>query len=205
MSLEKYRRTIARQKRHAILDAAFTLFSRHGYAGTQVDTIAKEASVSSATVYKHFKTKADLFGAIMERMWENEPGAEGQIPSAGDPRAGMTQIGMEYVDLLLQQQNVDFFRVIIAEVPRFPELGQELYERGKKPYLDRLRVYFDAEIAAGTLVIDDIPLAKRQFLGMINDVVFWPRMLVVDLEVSREEAHYIVKQAVETMMQRYAK
>ena len=205
MTLEEYRARVARDKRYAILDASVTLFLENGFAGTQVDSVAKAAGVSSATVYKHFKTKAELFGAIMERLWENEPGAEGMIPDAGNPREGMLMIGKEYADLLLEPKVVELFRVMIAEVPRFPELGIELYERGKKPYLDRLGVYFENEIEAGTLAMDDVSLAERQFLGMINDMVFWPRLLVRDLEVNEKEASYVVEQAVETMMVRYGK
>ena len=165
--------------------------------------MAREAGVSSATLYKHYPTKQTLFGAIMARLWESEPGAEGAMPEAGDPRAGLTLIGRDYAEVLGRHQTVALFRVIIAEAPRFPELGRELYERGKRPYLDRLRVYLEAEIAAGTLAIDDIPIAKRQFLGMINDVVFWPRLLIVDLEITDDEASAIVDHAVETFLRRY--
>lgn len=185
------------------MDAAIALFLSDGYDGVSLEGVAKAAGVSSATVYKHFPTKADLFGGIMARLWENEAGAEEAIPPAGDPRAGLARIGRDYAALLQRAQTVDLFRVIIAEAPRFPELGRELYERGKKPYLDRLRVYLQREIDAGLLQIDDIPLAKRQFLGMINDVVFWPRQLIVDLEITPAESDAVVDGAVETFLAAY--
>ena len=194
---------MAGEKRAAIMDAAIALFLSDGYDGAALEAVAKAAGVSSATVYKHFPTKADLFGGIMARLWENEGGADEAIPAAGDPRAGLLRIGRDYAELLQRQQTVDLFRVIIAEAPRFPELGRELYERGKKPYLDRLRVYLQREIDAGLLKIDDIPLAKRQFLGMINDVVFWPRQLIVDLEITPAESEAVVEGAVETFLSAY--
>lgn len=203
--LQAYRDRVAREKRRAVMDAAIARFLADGYDRTTLEAVAREAGVSSATLYKHFPTKADLFGAIMARLWDSEPGDEPALPAPGDPRRGLTGIGRDYADLLQQRQTIDLFRVTIAEAPRFPELGRELYERGKKPYLDRLRVYLEREIAAGTLAIDDIPVAKRQFLGMINDVVFWPRLLIVDLEITREEARAIVGQAVETFLARYGR
>ena len=202
--LQAYRDRIVREKRGVLMDAAIALFLADGYDRTTLEAVAREASVSSATLYKHFPTKRELFGAIMARLWESEPGAEGTMPAAGNPRRGLTVIGCDYADLLERPQTVALFRVVIAEAPRFPELGRELYERGKRPYLDRLRVYLEQEIAAGTLRIDDVPIAKRQFLGMINDVVFWPRLLIVDLEVSAEESRAVVDQAVETFLKRYA-
>jgi hypothetical protein len=39
---------------------------------------------------------------------------------------------------------------------------------------------------------------------MINDQIFWPRFLVVDLETSDEEVKLVVASAVETFMSRYA-
>lgn len=98
---------------------------------------------------------------------------------------------------------MDLFRLVTAEAPRFPELGQELYERGKKPYLDRINAYLEAETALGALKIDDAPLAARQFLGMINDVVFWPRLLIPSLTLPPDEVDRVVREAVATTLARY--
>lgn len=89
---------------------------------------------------------------------------------------------------------------MIAEVARFPKLGQELYEKGKKPYLDRLDTYLRAEIAVGTLVMADVELGVRQFLGMINDILFWPHMLVVGIVESEDDISRVVDGAVETLI-----
>jgi hypothetical protein len=95
--------------------------------------------------------------------------------------------------------------VIIAEAPRFPELAQALFERGKAPYLKRLESYMKSEIAAGTLAVKDVPLAGRQFLGMINDVIFWPRFLDVSLVITDAEVEHVVEEAVLTMLARYGR
>jgi len=201
--LAAYRDRVAREKRAALMEAAVALFLADGYARTTLEAVARAAGVSSATLYKHFPTKAALFGAIMARMWTE--GDAAAIPAPGDPRAGLLRIGRDYAALLAEARTVALFRVIIAEAERFPELGRALYERGKRPYLDRLRVYLEAEIADGRLAIDDLALAKRQFLGMINDVVFWPRLLIVDLAVSAEETEAVVEGAVETFLARYGR
>ena len=95
-------------------------------------------------------------------------------------------------------------RVIIAESIVHPELGQELYERGKKPYLMRLETFVRRHAEHGSLTVSRIDLAVRQFLGMINDVVFWPRLLIAELEVTEDEAETVVREAVETFIARYA-
>lgn len=139
----------------------------------------------------------------MSRLWENDRDAPPPMPVAGDPEAGLLTIGRAYAALLSEQRTVDLFRVVTAEAPRFPEIGRQLYEHGKKPYLDRLHSYLTAETLAGTLLLEDVPLAARQFLGMINDVVFWPRLLIVDLEISPDEIAQVVGEAVRTFCARY--
>ncbi|MBC8049055.1 MAG: TetR/AcrR family transcriptional regulator C-terminal domain-containing protein, partial [Chitinophagales bacterium] len=62
-----------------------------------------------------------------------------------------------------------------------------------------------SEMENGALAIDDIPLAARQFLGMINDVIFWPRFLVVDLEVTDHEVTRVIDGAVATFLARYGR
>lgn len=191
------------KKRADALKAAMRMFLEQGYEGTTLLQVAQVAGVSSATVFKHFPTKRALFGAVMADFWANDQPPP--APAVGDPRRALCQIGVDYADLLLSPDTVPLFRVIIAEAPRFPELGQELYERGKKPYLDRLEAYLSAEVAAGNLEMTDVAVAARQFLGMINDVVFWPRELVVDLVVTPTEARRVVTEAVETILARYGR
>ena len=54
--------------RHALLDAAEHLFQAHGVSGTSLQDIASAAGATRGAVYWHFKDKADLFNAMMERV-----------------------------------------------------------------------------------------------------------------------------------------
>lgn len=53
--------------RSALLDAAERLFESRGVARTSLHDIACEAGVTRGAVYWHFRDKADLFNAMMER------------------------------------------------------------------------------------------------------------------------------------------
>ena len=53
--------------RNSILDAAELLFQQHGVSRTSLHQIAETAQVTRGAVYWHFKDKADLFNAMMER------------------------------------------------------------------------------------------------------------------------------------------
>ncbi len=62
--------------RHRVFAAAATEFATHGYAGANVDRIARAARLNKAMIYYHFKSKAalyreilrDMFGAVRERV-----------------------------------------------------------------------------------------------------------------------------------------
>lgn len=57
----------ALQTRSALLDAAETLFESQGVAGTSLQAVADAAGLTRGAVYWHFKDKADLFNAMMDR------------------------------------------------------------------------------------------------------------------------------------------
>ncbi|MEP3245569.1 MAG: TetR/AcrR family transcriptional regulator [Sneathiella sp.] len=201
--LAAYRARVAAEKKNTLLESAIKLFLAKGYDLTTLEDVARDAGVSSATLYKHFPTKADLFGGIMQRIWSHEETVRALSIEEDDPYKGLIYIGTNYADLLSSDQIVALFRVIIAEMPRFPELGLELYERGKKPYLDGLETYLKQEVKRGRLEISDVVLAARQLLGMINDLVFWPRLLVAEAGLSKTENKRVVEEAVRTFLKRY--
>ncbi|MCU0930666.1 MAG: TetR family transcriptional regulator [Serpentinimonas sp.] len=58
----------AEQTRHSLLDAAETLFLRQGVSRTSLHEIAQEAGTTRGAIYWHFKDKADLFNAMMDRV-----------------------------------------------------------------------------------------------------------------------------------------
>jgi AcrR family transcriptional regulator len=52
---------------HRILDAAAALILRWGYNKTTIDDVARQADVAKGTIYLHWKTREDLFAALMRR------------------------------------------------------------------------------------------------------------------------------------------
>lgn len=54
--------------RNSLLDAAEHLFQARGVSRTSLNDIATAAGTTRGAVYHHFKDKADLFNAMMERV-----------------------------------------------------------------------------------------------------------------------------------------
>ncbi|MDW5597768.1 TetR/AcrR family transcriptional regulator [Conexibacter stalactiti] len=197
-----YHQRVQQEKRAAILEAATGLFLADGYDGTSLAKVAAAAGVSTATLFKRFPTKADLFDAIVTEYWAVESQATA-TPAPGDPRRGLTAIGRDYVALLTRPQMVALFRLVIAEAPRFPELAKTHFALGKLPYFDSVRDYLRAEQAAGTLRIADTQTATTQFLGMVSNFAFWPRLLLPAWSPTRAATRKAIDEAVATMLARY--
>lgn len=68
-------RNIARDKREAayrreqLMDVGFRLFAEHGIDAVSLQSIAADADVGIATLYKYYPTKAHLVVAISGRVW----------------------------------------------------------------------------------------------------------------------------------------
>src|SRR6201992_2432473 len=63
----------ARRRRKAerpqeILEAAFSEFSRNGYASTALDQIAERAGVTKGTIYVYFENKEHLFISMVREI-----------------------------------------------------------------------------------------------------------------------------------------
>ncbi|MEU0515428.1 TetR/AcrR family transcriptional regulator [Amycolatopsis sp. NPDC006125] len=197
-----YHQRVAQEKRALIVTAATALFLELGYDRTSLARIAERSGVSRATLFKQFPSKAALFDAIVTESWsaadEEEP------PPAGDIVNGLSIIGRRYAELLGRPRMTDLFRIVIAELPRFPELANAQFSRGKMPYFESVRSYLLAEHEAGTVRIEDVDLVATQFLGMISNYVFWPKLLVPGWEVSADRVAQVVDEAVRTIAARYA-
>lgn len=57
----------AEMRVHQILDAALQAFANEGYAATRIDDIARLAGLSKGGIYTHFKSKDEIFEALLTR------------------------------------------------------------------------------------------------------------------------------------------
>jgi AcrR family transcriptional regulator len=126
-------------RRVQILDAALGVFLEHGYAGATIELVVQRASASKATIYSFFGGKEGLFDALIderaERILAGFPDIDDGIVKV--PTA-LTHIAQRYLDVVMAPDVVAFWRLIIAEGPRFPEIAKDVYRVGQDRVTDRL-------------------------------------------------------------------
>lgn len=198
-----YHQQVAQQKRGAILDAASQLFLELGYDRTSLAKIAERAGVSRATLFKQFPSKASLFDDMVRQSWRTDDD-ELVTPPAGDVQAGLVELGTQYAALISTREMTDLFRIVISELPRFPELAGAQFSLGKMPYFQRVRDYLESEVAAGTATVADLDLTSTQFLGMIANYLLWPKLLIPGWSVTPERRATVVAEAATTTAARIA-
>lgn len=190
------------RNRAAILAAATALFLERGYDRTSLARVAAAATVSKATLFKQFPTKASLFEATVLAVGQAS-GDGVAVPPTGDLRVGLLTLGWEYAKVLTHPRTAGLIRLVIAEAPRFPELRERTFDFGTLPALDALGRYLRAEQDAGCMTRDSPETASAQFLGMIASAIFWPQLVHAGWSVDEEETRGAVEEAVRTMVARY--
>ncbi|MED1437860.1 TetR/AcrR family transcriptional regulator [Aeribacillus composti] len=59
-----------KETRQLLLESAVEIFARFGFHGASVDKIAEHAGFSKGAVYAHFRSKEELFLAILEQQMQ---------------------------------------------------------------------------------------------------------------------------------------
>jgi len=62
---------VSAERRRQIIEAALACFTRKGYTNTTMDDIVAESGLSKGSLYWYFKSKDDLFIAMVTSMFEN--------------------------------------------------------------------------------------------------------------------------------------
>jgi TetR/AcrR family transcriptional repressor of mexJK operon len=160
-------------KRDAILDAAFQVFTEQGYAHASIDAIAAVAGVAKPTIYNHFGDKETLFRTVMTDSSSTSAvkivNAVNSIAIAGgDLRTELTQLALALIDCQVSDRGWALQRLLYAEAARMPDLYDEVVSRGGPPVMNALTGRFALLAHAGGLELDDPALAANQFMALIT-------------------------------------
>jgi TetR/AcrR family transcriptional repressor of mexJK operon len=173
--------TRSARKRAAILDAATTLFLRHGYLGTSMDEIAALAAVSKQTVYKHFADKETLFSEIVTNTVSeaSEPNYADVLglEDSGDVDADLRGLARRQLARVMQPQLLQLRRLVIGEAGRFPELGRIFYAQGPERTIATLADAFTRLAERGALRFEDPHLAAAHFNWLVMSIPLNEAML----------------------------
>lgn len=186
------------ERRAAILKIAHEAFLSEGYAATSMSAIAARVGGSKATLYNYFPSKEDLFRAVVQDRCEQIGGLLDQgLLEGGDFRTVLTKFGERFVTLILSEEFVRTYRMMMAEGVRFPEIGCAFYETGPRQVAHRVGEYFTTAIEAGELRRGEDPdLMAKYFLDLCLSHIHHRRLWNVKPDPTAEDIRANVARAV---------
>ena len=92
--------------RASLLDAAEHLFFKQGVSGTSLAQIAESAGATRGAIYWHFKDKADLFNAMMDRVTLPFETTVDELLNQDDPLQAMRDYVLETMDQLANDEQM---------------------------------------------------------------------------------------------------
>jgi TetR/AcrR family transcriptional repressor of mexJK operon len=156
------------KRREEIAEVAERVFLELGYTETTMQIVASRAGASKETLYRHFGSKEGLFSEVVRaRAARVYSGTAGEFRLEGPPQVVLLQLGFNLLRLLLTEDPLCLFRIVVAETPRAPELGRIFFEQGPAEVLQQLTNYLEGAARNGHLDCPDPKLAAKLFLGAV--------------------------------------
>ena len=125
-------RTASQDSRDEILKAAMRLFASHGFHETSMSEVAREARVSKALIFWHFKTKEDLFVAVLNRLLEPYFIDFAEEAAAMDERQQILKLVEAYLSFV--RDNASSVRFFLAQMLHDQKLSESLNDQVLKLY-----------------------------------------------------------------------
>jgi TetR/AcrR family transcriptional repressor of mexJK operon len=169
-SAEKTGRRVPRgqKRREEIAAIAERIFLERGFAETTMQLVAARAGASKETLYRHFGNKEELFADIVRRRSARITGGQdGDLDMNGTPREVLGKLGLNLLRFVTRADSLSFYRVVVAEATRAPELGRIFYAQGPARVHHELARYLGRAARRGELRCPDPDLAAKLFLGAI--------------------------------------
>jgi TetR/AcrR family transcriptional repressor of mexJK operon len=161
------------RKRRVVVDAATTLFLRHGYLGTSMDQIAAFAAVSKPTVYKFFPDKEQLFTAIvLETLDRAGTPFLAELSRLAETRSGqladdLRELARRYLATVTQPAVLQLRRLVIGASHQLPALASAYYDRAPEQTLRTLADCFRRLADRGLLRAPEPDQAAAHFAFLV--------------------------------------
>ncbi len=163
-------RLSAEERRASIVRAATRLFGEKGFRGTTTREIAAAVGVSEPVLYEHFKTKSDLYSAIIDAASQEGVSILDAVIEKYAVLEDDTGFFEELANMIVawHSEAADFARVLLFSNLENHELNDLFIERKGSRGIDAVARYIERRIRTGSMRQVDPYLAAKAFLGMIS-------------------------------------
>ncbi len=192
------------ETRALIIEAAARAFLNTGYVRTGIDTIARDAGVSTRTLYRLFAAKEDLLKEAMETRIDAAFGSLDAARVAGTaPQASLEALLSGYANLALSEEAVRLTRLIAAERQEVPALADS-YRQATARITGMFEAWVRDHQQRGLLRPGNVETVAHLLRGAVNEA---QRQILLGLRepLTPAEQHEWVKTSAAVFLEGLAK
>ena len=170
MNPPRYRRR-KQDRPQEIADAAFEAFAEKGYAATRVEEVARRAGVSKGLMYLYFRTKEELFKAVIRNVVMRRVDALIDVVETTDLASEAFLRGplADFMKRVPGSPVAIVIRLLLAEGPRHPDLVDFYWENVVSRGLGAITRFVERGVERGEF--------RRTALNDVPQLVLAPMML----------------------------
>ena len=186
MSAARYQRR-KEDRPQEITEAAFGAFAENGFTATKVEDVARRAGVSKGLLYVYFKTKEELFKAVIRSVVTPRLDELTRTLDASDLSAEAFIRGpvLEFMKRVPGSPVSVVIRLMISEAPKHPDLVEYYWQNVASRGLGALRQLLRRGVDNGEFresAVNDLPqlIVAPVMMSIIWGIVFADRSLDTD-------------------------
>jgi AcrR family transcriptional regulator len=157
------------ERRAQILRAARSLFVENGFLATRMEDVAKRAQLSKGAVYFYYKSKRELFDALIDE--EHARTLSFLEEAASDPRPAaekLIELGWKYLDYFAGLKSPPRFFLLMSEMAIRDESIRDRATAIHQRFVDQVATFVAEGIEAGDFREQD-PVAAAMMLKAFVD------------------------------------
>jgi AcrR family transcriptional regulator len=171
-----------------IADAAFKMFAEKGYAATRIDDVAKRAGVSKGLTYLYYKTKEDLFKAVVRNVVVRR--VDSLIGNVESTELSSEEFLrgplLEFMKKVPGSPIAIVIRLLISEGPRHPDLVNYYYENVVARGLEAIRQFVARGVERGEFRREALDHQPHLFLAPMMLSMIW-RLVFTDKPLDTDQ------------------
>jgi len=162
-------RLTSEERKASIVHAAIRLFAEKGFRGTTTRELAAAVGVSEPILYEHFRTKRDLYTAIIEAAARSGEDVIEALRLKYAVRNDDLGFFGDLATLIFHWHNEgqDFIRLLLYSNLENHELKDLFFEKKSSLIIDMVAGYISRRVNEGAMRPVNPQVAARAFLGMI--------------------------------------
>ena len=108
---------MANDTKERILAAALEMFSKNGYAGTNIRELSASLGLVKSGVYKHYESKETIWNALLDQMiayYGEHFGSSEHLPPVPDSLEALTRLTMQMVNITVHDEKIVMTRKVLT-------------------------------------------------------------------------------------------